>query len=73
MSDPEEYKISSRANADVDVAAVCASLGGGGHRRAAGATIRANSPEEAFSETIYSFTKDAEEYEKGRCIGDEQK
>ena len=73
MSDPREYKISSRANADVDVAAVCASLGGGGHRRAAGATIRANSPEEAFSETIYAFTKDAEEYGKGRCIGDEQK
>ena len=71
--DPMKYKISARANADVDVSAVCASFGGGGHRRAAGATIRANSPDEAFSEAIRAFTKDAGEYGKRRCIGDEQK
>ncbi len=72
-SDPNEFKISARANADVDVAAVCASLGGGGHRRAAGATIHAASPEEAFSEAVRAFMGDAGEYGKGRCLGDEQK
>ncbi len=59
--DPEEYKISSRANADVDVASVCAALGGGGHRRAAGATVKARSPEEAFSAAIAAFSAVAAE------------
>ena len=74
MSDPGEYKISARSNSDYDVADVllCA-FGGGGHRRAAGATFLADSPEQAFTEAIYAFTLDSEEYGKGRCIGDEQK
>ena len=33
----------------VDVAAVCASFGGGGHRRAAGCTITAPDAETAFA------------------------
>ncbi|MBQ8356345.1 MAG: DHH family phosphoesterase [Clostridia bacterium] len=33
------YRVSMRANVDFDVAAVCAKFGGGGHRRAAGATL----------------------------------
>lgn len=35
------FRASMRANADIDVAAVCAAFGGGGHKRAAGATISA--------------------------------
>ena len=35
------FRVSTRANVDFDVAAVCATFGGGGHTRAAGATVRA--------------------------------
>lgn len=44
LRQPEEapvFRASLRANDDVDVSAVCATFGGGGHRRAAGATIEA--------------------------------
>ena len=33
------FRLSARANIDLDVAAVCAAFGGGGHRRAAGGTM----------------------------------
>ena len=33
------YRVSMRSSCDVDVSAVCASFGGGGHVRAAGCTI----------------------------------
>ena len=33
------FRLSARANVDLDVAAVCATFGGGGHRRAAGGTM----------------------------------
>ena len=41
------FRVSMRANVDFDVAAVCAKFGGGGHRRAAGATVEAKDVEEA--------------------------
>lgn len=41
------YKVSMRSRKTVDSAALCALFGGGGHARAAGATIEANSFEEA--------------------------
>ena len=53
--DPRAYKVSSRANADVDCAAVCAKFGGGGHVRAAGCTIAADTPEEALSVAAAAF------------------
>lgn len=40
------FRVSMRANGDYDVAAVCAAFGGGGHRRAAGATVTAKDAEE---------------------------
>ena len=49
------YKISARANDDVDVAAVCASFGGGGHRRAAGASFESASPEAALKTAAEAF------------------
>ena len=34
------FRVSTRSSVDFDVSAVCAEFGGGGHVRAAGATIR---------------------------------
>lgn len=36
-----EFRVSMRATCDVDVAAICAAFGGGGHKKAAGATLHA--------------------------------
>ncbi|MBE6604629.1 MAG: hypothetical protein E7639_02860 [Ruminococcaceae bacterium] len=41
------YRVSLRANGDFDVASVAARFGGGGHRRAAGATLEAENIEVA--------------------------
>lgn len=41
------YRLSMRSATDFDVAAICAHFGGGGHTRAAGATLHAVSVEEA--------------------------
>ena len=41
------FRVSLRANADLDVAEIAASFGGGGHVRAAGPTLTASSIEEA--------------------------
>lgn len=41
------YKASLRSNCDVDVAAVCAVFGGGGHKKAAGCTLFASDIEAA--------------------------
>lgn len=54
-NDENKYSISSRSNCDIDVSKACASIGGGGHIRAAGATLIANSPEEAFNEIAKLF------------------
>lgn len=54
-TDENKYSISSRSNCDIDVSKACASMGGGGHIRAAGATLYANSPEEAFDEIAKLF------------------
>ncbi|MGN1346223.1 MAG: bifunctional oligoribonuclease/PAP phosphatase NrnA [Eubacteriales bacterium] len=53
--DPTQYKVSSRANAEIDCAAVCAAFGGGGHVRAAGCTIAADTPEEAMARMAEAF------------------
>lgn len=44
---PGVYRVSMRANVDFDVAAVAARFGGGGHTRAAGATLTADDAERA--------------------------
>ncbi len=49
------WRVSSRATVDVDVSAVCASFGGGGHRRAAGCTVTAPDAETAFSIVVNAF------------------
>lgn len=44
---PGSFRISMRANGDIDVAEICAHFGGGGHLRAAGCTIERESIDEA--------------------------
>lgn len=56
------YKVSSRANAEIDCAAVCAVYGGGGHTRAAGCTIEADSPEKALDIAVKAFGEAVEKY-----------
>jgi len=45
--EPETFKISMRSGKNIDCSALCVLLGGGGHIRAAGASVTASSPEEA--------------------------
>ena len=44
---PNKFKISMRSGESVSSNALCRELGGGGHERAAGATVTAETPEEA--------------------------
>lgn len=60
------YKVSSRANVECDVSAVCAKFGGGGHVRAAGCTITADSPEEALEIASAAFLEAIETYKSQR-------
>ena len=64
--DPLKYSLSSRANADIDVSSVCSQLGGGGHKRAAGATVIANSPSEAKDTVIPLFEKAVLDYKRAK-------
>lgn len=63
-ADPRAYKVSSRANVECDVSAVCASFGGGGHVRAAGCTIEADSMEEAEAMVVEAFCEAVREYKR---------
>ena len=61
-TNPGEYRISARSNCPFDVAAVCEKFGGGGHGRAAGGGLCAETPEaarkiiaDAFSEALSAF------------------
>lgn len=47
VADKEKYKISMRSGETVSASELCKLFGGGGHERAAGASVRAKSPEEA--------------------------
>ena len=67
--DEAKFSLSSRANADIDVSEACAILGGGGHKRAAGATITASSPNEARDIAIEQFTKLLRKYKAGNKNG----
>ena len=52
---PEEdgfFRVSMRSVSDVDVAAICARFGGGGHVRAAGCSIKAESLADAANMII---------------------
>ena len=53
--DPTQWRISSRSNCDLDVSAVCATFGGGGHKRAAGCSISAPDADGAIAAAIAAF------------------
>ena len=50
--DEGKFKVSMRSAESVDASALCAEFGGGGHARAAGATVSADSAEEAEYKVI---------------------
>ncbi len=52
-----EFRISARSNRDVDVAEICALFGGGGHKKAAGGRVEAESAEEAVKIITEPFRK----------------
>lgn len=54
---PTTFKISSRSNYNADVSAVCARFGGGGHVKAAGCSITADSPDEAVNIAVSAFAE----------------
>lgn len=67
--DEKKYSLSSRANADIDVSRGCMLLGGGGHTRAAGATVEARSEKEAVDTVVSIFSRLIDEYKKGTKNG----
>lgn len=60
--DSQKYSISSRANCDIDVSKVCAMLGGGGHARASGAMVVAESPKIAYEKCVPLFENAVNEF-----------
>lgn len=64
--DCKQYRISSRANANIDCAEVCRGFGGGGHIRAAGCTVLADTPEEAVEMIGSAFGRAVREYISSR-------
>lgn len=69
-SESGRFKISSRANVDIDVAAVCSKFGGGGHTRAAGCTIVAANADEAEKIAVAAFGEAVREYVKSAPAND---
>lgn len=60
-NEPRRYKISMRSSESVNVSDICAVFGGGGHARAAGASIEAESAdaaEETIMKSVLSAVKD---------------
>ena len=53
---PEGIKVSVRTDLSADASKISAAFGGGGHMRAAGCTLEASSPEEAFETAVTAFS-----------------
>lgn len=62
--DAGKFSISCRANCDIDVSKICAEIGGGGHPRAAGATLENVNPEKAFDMVRDLFVEGIRKYAK---------
>jgi phosphoesterase RecJ-like protein len=60
--DPTEYRISARSNSEVDVSEVCGLFGGGGHKKAAGGRLKADTCKEAVNKIVSEFEKAVEKY-----------
>ncbi|MBQ8164083.1 MAG: bifunctional oligoribonuclease/PAP phosphatase NrnA [Clostridia bacterium] len=55
--DNQKFTVSSRSNCDIDVSEICARLGGGGHKKASGASLTAKTPSEAFDTVVKLFSE----------------
>ena len=67
--EPGVWRASTRANVDIDCSAVCGQFGGGGHKGAAGCTLRNVDREAAVAAMESAFGMAIEEYEKRTGIG----
>lgn len=57
QADEAQYKLSVRSGKNVDAAALCALFGGGGHVRAAGATLSGSDPKELMEKAVSEVQK----------------
>lgn len=53
--DPTEFRISARSNSEIDVSEICALFGGGGHKKAAGGRVQAETCKEAITKIVSAF------------------
>lgn len=60
------YKMSLRANGEIDVAAVCRAFGGGGHSKAAGCTLAGMSAEEAEKQVLDAVMREGADVLSGK-------
>lgn len=51
------FRVSARSNGDADVSALCAEFGGGGHVKAAGCSVHAESADEAVEKLLQTLKK----------------
>ncbi len=58
------FRVSMRSMGDIDVSAVCAEFGGGGHMRAAGCSLEAPNIRVAEEKILNAIRKAAEKYER---------
>ena len=56
-ADRASYRVSMRSVTDFDVSYACARFGGGGHKSAAGCTVKASSIEEAEEKVISEIAR----------------
>lgn len=56
LDDRGTFKVSSRSNCEISVSDICALFGGGGHPKAAGCTVHAESPEAALEAAVRAFS-----------------
>ena len=56
LDDRNTFKVSSRSNCEISVSDICALFGGGGHPKAAGCTVHAESPEAALEAAVRAFS-----------------
>lgn len=64
MSESLRFRVSLRSCVDIDVAKICESFGGGGHKRAAGCTMYADHLDMAADRVIEAVEAAIKEYEK---------
>ena len=62
--DKSLFRVSTRSNCGLNVSEICAEFGGGGHAKASGATITADSPHQAEELMVKAFENAVDRYIK---------